>query len=142
MAKSTKAAEPKDDRREGYRLAINMLHELEASPELCDACGLADPAQQDNIVMRYLHECRTRSPSAEAGFCAVLSDFVADSSDGFCPNAATYQKGLKISVPRRVSKAVKNRRAWKAVQRITGRDDPMPPGWGKSQAAKGGANHG
>ena len=95
------------DRREGCKLAITMLRELEASPELCDACGLASPAQQDNIVLRYLEECRARSPSAEAGFCAVLSDFIADSSEGFCPNGATYQKGLKIPAPGRVSKAAK-----------------------------------
>ncbi|SRR6266851_1216047 len=132
--------DPKDDRREGYKLAITMLRELQASPELCDTCGLSNPAQQDNIVLRYLHECRSHSPSAEAGFCAILSDFVSDCSEGFVPKAATYQKGLKIRVPGpRISALDKKRRTWKALQRITGQDyGPMPPdfgtpGWAKKQ---------
>ena len=40
MTKTTKQAKrlaPKDDRREGYKLAITMLRELEADTELCDA---------------------------------------------------------------------------------------------------------
>jgi hypothetical protein len=145
MAKSTtakkriRAPDPKDDHREGYRLAITMLRELEANPDLCDACGLAIPAQQDNIVLRYLDECRARSRNAEAGFCAVLSDFVADCSDGLIPKAGTYQKALKIRAPGRgISAADKNRRTWKLIQRITGSRDPMPhdfgtPGWAKKQ---------
>jgi hypothetical protein len=68
QAKRTR--DPKDDRREGYKLATTMLRELEANPGL--------PAKQDNIVLRYLEKCRERSPDAEAGFCAVLSDLISD----------------------------------------------------------------
>jgi hypothetical protein len=134
MKQTRRTPDPKDERREGYKLAITMLRELEASPELCDACGLAIPAKQNNIVLRYLEESRERSPDAAAGFCAVLSDFVADCSEGFVPNAANYQKGLKIRLPKPVaiSQDAERLRAWKAVQQITGKDyGPMPADWGK-----------
>jgi hypothetical protein len=141
MAKTTtnrRPPDPKNDRREGYKLAITMLRQLETSTDLCAECALDElrtekTRPQDNVVLRYLHECRTRSPSAEAAFCAILSDFVSDCSEGFVPSAATYQTALKIRVPRRVSSAVENRRTWKSVQRITGNASPMPPGWGKKR---------
>jgi hypothetical protein len=132
------------DRREGHKLAITMLRELEASTDLCDRClldesvtGRATP--QDNIVLRYLEKCRERSASVEAGFCAVLSDFVSNSSEGFTLKATDYQKGLKIRVPGRVSAATEHLRTWKTIQRVTGQDyGPMPPdfgtpGWAKKQ---------
>jgi hypothetical protein len=132
----------KDDRREGYKLAITMLRELEASTDLCDLClldesvtGRAKP--QNNIVYRYLVECRGRSLDVAAGFCAVLSDFVANSSEGFTLKATDYQKGLKIRVPGRVSKETERLRTWKSLQRITGKDyGPMPPDWGKTPVTK------
>jgi hypothetical protein len=148
MAKLTttnrRAPEPKRESRYGSRLAINMLRQLEASTELCDACALDELKQkrakpQDNIVWRYLETCRARSRGAERGFCAVLSDFIADASDGFVPDAEVYGKALKIEVPGGVSAAAENRRTWKSIQRITGEDyGPMPPdfgtpGWAKKQ---------
>jgi hypothetical protein len=157
MAKTTN---PKDEIREGYKLAVTMLRELEASTDLCDLCALDEfvagrASPQDNVVLRYLHECRARSVSVEAGFCAILSDFVADCSEGMVPKAETYQKGLKIRAPGRgISAADNNRRTWKLMQRITGSRDPIPAGFGtpewakkqsdahKSAAAKGRANHG
>lgn len=136
--------DPKDDRREGYKLAITMLRELEASPDLCDQCILDEfvtgrATLQDNVVLRYVEKCRERSASVEAGFCAILSDFVATSSEGFCLNASDYQKGLKIRPGPRISKEAERRRTWKSIQRITGEDyGPMPgdfgtPGWAKKQ---------
>jgi hypothetical protein len=133
------------DCREGHKLAIVMLRELEASTDLCDLClldesvtGRATP--QDNIVLRYLEKCRERSESVEAGFCAVLSDMVAASSEGFTLEATDYQKVLKIRVhAARISAADENLRTWKSIQRITGKDyGPMPPdfgtpGWAKKQ---------
>jgi hypothetical protein len=132
-AKKSRPTEiPKDDRREGYKLAIAMLRELEANPGL--------PAKQDNIVLRCLEKCRERSASVEAGFCAVLSDFISNSSEGFTLKATDYQKGLKIRVhAARISAADENLRTWKSIQRITGEDyGPMPPdfgtpGWAKKQ---------
>jgi hypothetical protein len=128
----------KDDAREAYKLAITMLAELERSTDLCDACALDEMVQgrarpQDNIVLRYLEQCRARSPAAEAAFCAVLSDFVADCSEGFVPNSGTYEKALKIRAPaKRASKEVERLRAWKSVSRITGKDyGPMPADWRK-----------
>jgi hypothetical protein len=147
-AKRTRTPEPKRESRYGSRLAINMLRQLEASTELCDACALDELKQkgakpQDNIVWRYLETCRERSRGAERGFCAVLSDFIADSSDGFVPDAEVYGKALKIEVPGGVSAAAENRRTWKAVQRITSQDyGRMPPAWGKSLAAKESTHHG
>jgi hypothetical protein len=143
-AKKSRPTDPKDDRREGYKLAITMLRELEASPELCDLCALDEfvtgrATPQDNIVLRYLEKCRGRSASVEAGFCAILSDLVAESSEGFTLKATDYQKGLKIRVPGRVSKEAERLRTWKSVARITGQDyGPMPPdfgtpGWAKKQ---------
>jgi hypothetical protein len=146
MAKSTKTPDPKDDRREGYRLAITMLRELEASTDLCDACALDESVTgrakpQDNIVYRYLVKCRKRGPprslDVAAGFCAVLSDFVSDCSEGMVPKAATYQKGLKIRAPGRAGKDNENLRTWKLIQRITGKDyGPMPPDFGTPEWAK------
>ena len=143
-AKKSRPADPKDDRREGYKLAITMLRELEASTDLCDAClldefvtGRAKP--QYSIVYAYLVKCRARSLDVAAGFCAVLSDFVSNSSEGFTLKATDYQKGLKIRVPGRVSEKVDRLRTWKSIQRITGQDyGPMPPdfgtaGWAKKQ---------
>ena len=133
------------DRREGYKLAITMLRELEANPELCDLCALDEfvtgrAKPQNNIVYRYLVKCRGRSLDVAAGFCAVLSDFVAESSEGFCLKASEYQKGLKIRAPaRRISKEAERLRTWKSIQRVTGKDyGPMPPdfgtpGWAKKQ---------
>ena len=145
MAKRTKqvasnALEP--ERREGYKLAITMLCELEASTDLCDLCALDEFVEgratpQDNVVLRYLRECRAHSPSAEARFCAILSDFVADCSEGIVPKAETYQKGLKIRAPGRgISAADDHRRTWKLMQRITGRRDPMPVGFGTPEWAE------
>jgi hypothetical protein len=77
-------------------------------------------------------KCRASSLDAQAGFCAVLSDFVSDCSEGFTPNAATYQKALKIRVPgRRVSKETARLRTLKAAQRLTGNTAPMPADWMK-----------
>jgi hypothetical protein len=149
MAKLTTATrrtpDPKADHRDGYRLAITMSRELEASTDICDLCALDEfvtgrATPQDNIVLRYLEKCRERSASVEAGFCAILSDFVAESSEGFCLKATDYQKGLKIRVhAARISAADENLRTWKSIQRITGKDyGPMPPdfgtpGWAKKQ---------
>jgi hypothetical protein len=143
MAKTTnQRTDPKNDRRQGYKLAITMLRELEASPDLCDAClldesvtGRAKP--QNNIVYRYLVKCRARSLEAQARFCAVLSDFVSNSSEGFTLKAADYQKVLKIRVPGRgITATDDHRRTWKLMQRITGSRDPMPIGFGTPEWAK------
>jgi hypothetical protein len=115
------------------------------STDLCDLCALDEfvtgrATPQDNIVLRYLEKCRERSASVEAGFGAVLSDFVSNSSEGFTLKATDYQKGLKIRVPDvRVSKETERLRTWKSIQHITGNDyGPMPPdfgtpGWAKKQ---------
>jgi len=118
------------------------MHRIEVRPGgiLCDACALDEMMQegrrakpQDNIVLRYLEKYRARSPDAEAAFCAVLSDFVADCSEGFVPDSGTYEKALKIRAPRKRESAETERlRTWKAVQRITGKDyGPMPADWMK-----------
>ncbi len=144
-AKRIRAPDPKDDRREGYKLAITMLRELEASTDLCDACLLDEfvtgrAKRQYSIVYAYLVKCRARSLDAQAGFCAVLSDFVSNSSEGFTLKATDYQKELKIRLPAgRVSEKVERLRTWKSIQRITGKNyGPMPPdfgtaGWAKKQ---------
>ncbi len=143
-ATSRRAPDPKDDRREGYEFAITMLRELEASTDLCDACLLDEfvtgrTKPQYSIVYAYLVKCRGRSLGVAAGFCAVLSDFVSNSSEGFTLKATDYQKGLKIRVPGRVSEKVERLRTWKSIRRITGKDyGPMPPdfgtpGWAKKQ---------
>ncbi len=114
--------------RDGQRLAIVMLRELEASPELCDKSYLPEawsPAPSwahDNIVLRYLNLCRERGGAdAEAGFCSVLSDIVANISEEFCPSATRYTGLLKIQVPGRVSAKAKKLRVLKGISRIVGR---------------------
>jgi hypothetical protein len=135
MAKTTTT--PKDDAREAYRLAITMLSELESSTDLCEACALDEmlperTQPQDNIVLRYLETCRALSPAAEAAFCAVLSDFVADCSEGFVPDSGTYEKVLEIRAPRKHERAETEReRTWKMIGRLAGKDyGPMPPDFG------------
>jgi hypothetical protein len=140
--KTRRKPEPKreSESRYGSRLAINMLAQLERSTDLCDACALDEMMReraksQDNIVWRYLETCRVRSRGAERGFCAVLSDFVADCSEGFTPKSGTYEKALKIRVPGCVSAEAEKLRTWKSISRVTGKDyGPMPadfgtPGW-------------
>ena len=62
LRRSTSAPRPRSARwaspGEGYRLAITMLRQLEASPELCDACALErtqdgenDAARQDRLPL-------------------------------------------------------------------------------------------
>jgi hypothetical protein len=68
------------DRHEGYKLAITMLRQLEASPELCDACALEElrtgkTTPHDNIVYRYLVKCRARSLDAQAMHGAAVAVF-------------------------------------------------------------------
>jgi hypothetical protein len=65
---------------EGYKLAITMLRQLEASPELCDACALEElrtgkTTPHDNIVYRYLVKCRVRSLDAQAMHGAAVAVF-------------------------------------------------------------------
>jgi hypothetical protein len=138
-SKPAKKAPPavSSERREGYKAAIRMLRQLEASTELCDASALDKmiekrPKPQHNVVHHCLQRCREHSPDTEAAFCAVLSDFVADCSEGFVPNSRTYQKALKIRVPAgTVSKETERLRTWKAIKRLTGDAGPMPSDWMK-----------
>jgi len=126
--------------REAYKLAITMLAELERSTDLCDACALDEFVRgrgrpQYNIVLRYLEQCRASSPASEAAFCAVLSDLVAMIALGVVPDSGSYERALKIPMPvRRLSEAAKRRRAWRVVQHVTGRNDPMPADFGKGAA--------
>jgi hypothetical protein len=128
----------KNDRRIGYKAAVTMMRELELSTALCDECALDEIKQgqtkpQFNIVYHYLTKCRARSLDAQAGFCAILSDFVADCSEGFVPDSKAYQKDLKLRMPTRIKiePATERTRTWKAVQRLTGSTDPMPADWMK-----------
>ena len=106
MAKATttnrRTPDLKDESREGSRLAMVMLTQLDLSPSLCAKCGVDAPAGQDNIVMRYLDTCRQRGGrNAEVSFCALLSDWVATSAMGAGPTRIPwYERTLKIRMPR------------------------------------------
>jgi hypothetical protein len=130
------------------RLRLLALSALDApEPDQDDVARLLDESDesvtgrakpQNNIVYRYLVKCRGRSLDVAAGFCAVLSDFVANSSEGFTLKATDYQKVLKIRAhAARISAADENLRTWKSIQRITGEDyGPMPPDFGTPGRAK------
>src|ERR1700682_3973421 len=95
--------------------------------------GRSRPSGCDSRAVRIRTE-------GQPGFCAILSDLVAESSEGFTLKATDYQKGLKIRVhAARISAVDEKLRTWKSIQRITGEDyGPMPPdfgtpGWAKKQ---------
>ena len=87
--------------RTGARLAFEMLCELEDF-ETTDQDGILAsdraclenwPRQGEafrNVVLEYLHRADKAGSSAEAGFCAVLSDFVATVSIGAIFSAKRY----------------------------------------------------
>lgn len=79
---------------DGRQLAVDLLRELRAAWE--DESWLIDErtgAQRDNVVLRYLAVLRTQgSPSAEAGFAAVLTDFMGSAVNGGVPDPDLYER--------------------------------------------------
>lgn len=70
---------PRFTEADGRQLAIDML--LEIRDELgVDECVLEDEGrdgrQQSDVLARYLRAVRDAGAAAEAGFIAVLTDFV------------------------------------------------------------------
>jgi hypothetical protein len=64
----------------GLQARYHQLRQLEASPELCDACALEElrtgkTTPHDNIVYRYLVKCRARSLDAQAMHGAAVAVF-------------------------------------------------------------------
>jgi hypothetical protein len=45
-----------------------------------------------NVVAEYLASARAAGPDVEAGFCAVVSDFLSLVSSGSVPDAGFYEK--------------------------------------------------
>jgi hypothetical protein len=90
----------------GVELAVEMLDELEdpkADDEcvaLGDLCCLEDWPRHGrpfrNIVAEYLARARTAGPDVEAGFCAVLSDYVSLGGPGSGGSAERYAEMFGI----------------------------------------------
>jgi hypothetical protein len=79
----------------GAELAVQMLKEIE-SHNLEDIYHLEAeyrPAdtQQQNILLQYLDAARAQGRDVEAGFAAVLTDFVAACRLGIVPNTENYR---------------------------------------------------
>lgn len=92
-----------DMNREGVSIAVEMLCELECGEvyDMETGTSFADLSNIENwpregrpfrnIVHEYFARARGGGPDVEAGFCAVLSDLVAQCSAGTCPGAEFYQ---------------------------------------------------
>ena len=79
---------------DGRRLAIDML--LEIRDELSvDECVLdanwRDGRPQSDVLVRYLKSVRSAGAAAEAGFVAVLTDFVGSVFE-FTPDPEEYER--------------------------------------------------
>lgn len=85
--------------RDGRELAVALFHEIEASD--CETAAINaeyrdEGKPQDNTVLRYLAVLReANSRELEAGFAAVLTDFVACCLDGSVPDAAYYERFIE-----------------------------------------------
>lgn len=85
--------------RDGRELAVSLLRELRDTD--ADLTALEDdyrPAgrAQDNIVLRYLTTLReTENRALEAGFAAVLSDFIASTLNGAIPDPDHYEPAIE-----------------------------------------------
>lgn len=88
--------------RDGRELAVAMLHELDDNATDADgefsrfsieAEYRAPGAQQDvSVVLRYLETLRTTgSPELDAGFCAILADFLSTVLEGSVPSPEFYE---------------------------------------------------
>jgi hypothetical protein len=90
--------------REGVELAFEMLFKLK-NWEIVDPVSrvsTVDLSQLENwpregkpfrnVVHEYLARARQSGSAVEAGFCAVLSDFLSQLSAGTCPSAETYKR--------------------------------------------------
>ena len=92
--------------RAGAELAIEMLSELEDTDcdddhhVTADYSCIADWPREGqpfrNIVAEYLQRAREAGPGVEAGFCAVLSDFVSTARAGSVPYTDSYAKMFGI----------------------------------------------
>ena len=84
---------------DGQALAVQMLreleeHDLDYSPYSLDSSEREQGRPQVNIVMKYLDALRDGSRNVEAGFAAVLSDFLAAAGEGGIRDAAWYDERL------------------------------------------------
>ena len=102
-------ADPKDTwpghasvNRAGVELAVEMLDSLEstATPDNGSYITEADYSSLEdwprhghpfrNIMLEYLERARAAGPDVEAGFCALLSDYVSLCCAGSVPEVDNY----------------------------------------------------
>lgn len=84
---------PRFTEADGRQLAVNML--LEIRDELgVDECVLDPDARdgrpQSDVLARYLRTVRDAGAAAEAGFVAVLTDFVGSAFEA-TPDPESYE---------------------------------------------------
>lgn len=87
--------------REGVSIAFKMLRELEDGEPDGDGVTASDLACLENwprqgqafrnIVAQYLAQAHAAGTETEAGFCAVLSDILSGSADGWNIHAGRYE---------------------------------------------------
>jgi hypothetical protein len=97
-----------DVNRMGFALALEMLDQLENWEEdehkirVSDSACLEDWPRQGrpfrNIVAEYLAAARKEGPEVEAGFCAVLTDFIALGCSGVVSGSERYSEGSFTSM--------------------------------------------
>ncbi|HJS91648.1 MAG TPA: hypothetical protein VJ738_16900 [Steroidobacteraceae bacterium] len=85
----------------GARLAQDMLAELETYDPTADVSVANRSCLEDwfrdggpfrNIVAEYMATAQAAGPQALEGFCAVLSDFIAQACTGSVCDAAQYNR--------------------------------------------------
>ena len=87
----------------GQQIAIALLARLETDSDAVEQCILYGPdfqmkeTPQNNIVLKHLDDLLAGGDhEALAGFCSVLSDYIATCCDGAVPEAVFYTEVLML----------------------------------------------
>jgi hypothetical protein len=81
----------------GQQIAIDLLAQLESDTDIAEQCILYDldgwmkDSAQNNVVLTHLDDLiADGNRDTLAGFCSVLSDYIATCCDGVVPDAVFY----------------------------------------------------
>ena len=87
----------------GQQIAIDLLALLESDSNAVEQCILYDldyrmkDTPQNNIVLKHLDDLIADGDrDTLAGFCSVLSDYIATCCDGAVPEAVFYTEVLML----------------------------------------------
>jgi hypothetical protein len=87
----------------GQQIAVDLLAQLESDTDIAEQCILCDldgrmkDSAQNNVVLTHLDALiADGNRDTLAGFCSVLSDYLATCCDGAVPDAVFYIKVLML----------------------------------------------